>query len=129
MNFIGSGVSFDPQSLQSAGGSSNYSSAASAVNLANSHLAQREKAPRFDQLSAEAMKNQAAENIAATEAEADTAGDGLTAFGGAKGQLLSAQGEIQASAKAAEAKKSAAGISAFGGIIGTGIKLLTGGLA
>ena len=125
--FAGSEVSFDPQTLQAAGMSSNYSSAADAVDLGAGFKSMREKAPRYDQLSAEAMKNQAAENIAATEAEAETAGTALSAFGQVKGSLLQAQGAIKAAEKTAAAQKQAAGISAIGGIIGTGIKLLSGG--
>ena len=127
--FAGSEVSFDPQALQSAGMSSNYSAAAGVVDLGTSFASMRNKAPRFDQLSAEAMKNQAAENVAATEAEADTASAGLTSYGQVKGSLLTAQGNIKAAEKAAEGQKTAAGIGAIGGIIGTGMKLLSGGLA
>ena len=126
MRFAGSDVSFDPQLLQSAGGSGNYSGAASVVDVGDSFLAQRAKAPRYDTLSAEAMKNQAAENVAATEAEAATAAAGLTAYGQVKGSLLTAQGNIKAAEKAAAAKKQAAGIGAIGGIISTGLKLIPG---
>ena len=105
MRFAGSDVSFDPQLLQSAGGSGNYSGAASVVDVGDSFAAQRAKAPRYDQLSAEAMKNQAAENVAATEAEADTAAAGLTSYGQVKGSLLTAQGNIKAAEKAAEGQE------------------------
>ena len=128
MRFTGSGVSFDPQALQSLGTSSDYSAGASVVDLGDSFAAQRSKAPRFDQLSAEAMKNQAAENVAATEAEADTAAAGLNAYGQVKGSLLTAQGKIKAAEKTAAGAKQAAGIGAIGGIIGTGMKLLSGGM-
>jgi hypothetical protein len=127
--FAGSQVSFDPQALQAAGMSSDYSSAAGVVDLGESFASMRNKAPRFDQLSAEAMKNQAAENVAAMESEADVAGKGLDAFGTVKGSLLEAQGRIKAAKAAAAGKQGAAGISAIGGIIGTGMKLLSGGMA
>ncbi len=126
--FAGSEVSFDPQTLQAAGMSSNYSSAADAVDLGAGLGTMREKAPRYDLLSAEAAKNQAAENIAATEAEAETAGAALSSFGQVKGSLLQAQGAIKAAEKTAAAQKQSAGIRAIGGIIGTGMKLLSGGM-
>jgi hypothetical protein len=129
MRYQGSGIEFDPISLQSAGSAGNYSGAAAAVDIGNSYKTQREKAPRYDVLSAEAMKNAAAENVAAMEAEASAIGTGLSAFGQAKGSLLSAQGNIKAAEAAAAGQKQAAGIGAIGGIIGTGIKLLSGGLA
>ena len=126
MRFAGSGVSFDPQSLRSAGSSGNYSSAASAVDIGNSFEAQRSKAPRYDTLSAEAMRNQAAENVAATEAEASTTAAGLNAYGQSKSYQLSAQGRIKAAEASAQAKTKAAGIGAVGGIISTGMKLIPG---
>jgi hypothetical protein len=57
MRFAGSKAEFTPVSLQGAASGGNYSAAASAVDLGNSFAAMRDKAPRYDQLSAQAMKN------------------------------------------------------------------------
>ena len=94
---------FSPVSLGAAGSAGNYSAAAGAVDIGNSFTSMREKAPRFDVLSSEAMKNQAAENIAAQEAEATVAGAGLTAFGQSKGYQMQAQATVEAAEKKAEA--------------------------
>ena len=60
MRFAGSktGADFSPISLQSGASGGNYGAAASAVDLGNSFAAQRKKAPSFDALSAEAMRNE-----------------------------------------------------------------------
>lgn len=128
MRFAGdkSGALFEPQSF-SGGGGGNYSAAAGAVDVGNSFAAMREKAPKFDLLSAEAMKNQTAENVAAQEAEAAVAGAGISAFGQTKGYALSAQAQIKAAEKAAEAQKQSSMMGAIGGVVGMGVKALTGG--
>ena len=128
MRFAGdnSGVDFDPMSLRSAGSAGNYSAASGIVDVGNAFNSMRDKAPRFDQLSAEAMKNQAAENIAAQEAEAEVAGAGLSAFGQTKGQALQAEGAIESAKIKAAAQKQAATMGAIGGIVGAGLKLIPG---
>ena len=115
---------FSPVSLGAAGSAGNYSAAAGAVDIGNSFTSMREKAPRFDVLSSEAMKNQAAENIAAQEAEATVAGAGLTAFGQSKGLQMQAQATVEAAEVQAEAAKSKAMMGALGGVLSKGLGLI-----
>ncbi len=115
MRFAGSKVEFGGAGLASAGGGSNYSSAAGAVDLADSFGAQREKAPRYDELSATAMATQSAEKQAAMNAEGDVMSAGIASLGQAKaGQL-----QAQASIKAAEAQASASKTGSMMGAIGS----------
>jgi len=123
--FAGSAVDFTPQSLASAGGGSNYASAGGVVDLNNSYAAQREKAPRFDQLSATAMQAQSAEKQAAMNAEGDVMAAGIQSLGQAKAGQLQAQASIEAAEKQASASKSSGIMSAFGSIAGAGLGLLT----
>ena len=113
-----------PISLGSAGSAGNYSAAAGAVDIGNSFTSMREKAPKFDVLSAEAMKNQAAENIAAQEAEAAVAGAGLSAFGQSKGYQMQAQATVEAAEVQAEASKQNAMVGAIGGVVGKALPLM-----
>ena len=126
MRFAGSAVDFTPSPSGVSTGS--YSGAASAVDLGTSFGSMRDKAPRFDQLSAEAMKNAAAERISAMDAEANVTSAGMTAYGQAYGQKLNAEGRIKAAKAQADAAKQGSMIGGIGGIIGTGLKLFTGGL-
>lgn len=123
------GAVFEPLTLGSAGARSDFSGAAGVVSLGESFAAMRDKAPKFDTLSAEAMKNQAAEKITGIEAMGQTVGAGLTSLGQTQSAALTARGQIEAAEKAAEAQKQSSMIGAVGGIIGTGMKLLSGGLA
>jgi len=122
------GTDFQPIQLSSGASGGNYSAAASAVDLGNSFSAMRDKAPRYDALSGEAMKNQAAEKIAGMEAEASVMSAGMTAYGNTSSAALQARGQIEAAEKAAEAQKQSSMFGAVGGIIGTGLKLFTGGM-
>ena len=124
-----SGAVFEPMSLSSGASGGNYSAAAGVVDLGSSFSAMRDKAPRFDQLSAEAMKNQAAETIAGINGMKDVASAGIQSVGQAQSYALNAKGQIKAAEKAADAQKQSSMIGAVGGIIGTGMKLLSGGLA
>ena len=126
MRFAGSAVDFTPSPSGVSTGS--YSGAASAVDLGAGFASMRDKAPRFDQLSAEAMKNQSAEKISAMDAEADVMSAGITSYGQTYGQKLGAEGRIKAAEIQAEGKKQSAMFGALGGIASTGLKLLTGGL-
>ena len=123
MRFAGSAVEFG-SSLASAGGGGNYSSAAGAVDLGNSFAAQREKAPRYDELSAAAMATQSAEKQAATKAEGDVTAYGMKALGDAKVGQMSAQASIKAAEAQAEAEKSKGMMGAIGSIASAGLGLL-----
>ena len=116
---------FTPMSLQSGASGGNYSAAASAVDLGNSFAAQRDKAPRYDQLSAQAMANASNERQAAMAAEASVLGTGMQAYGQTKGYALQAKASIEAAEKEAEASKSNGIMGAIGSIAGAAIPLLS----
>ena len=127
MRFAGSTAraEFSPISLQSGASGGNYSAAASAVDLGNSFAAQREKAPRYDELSAQAMKYASDENTAAINAEASVLGTGLQAYGQTKGYAMQAKASIEAAEKEAEASKTSSMMGAFGQIASAAIPLLS----
>jgi hypothetical protein len=121
MRFAGSktGVDFQPVSLASAGTRSGAASAASAVDINDTLIAQKEKAPRFDELSAAAMQTQSAEKQAAMNAEASVVGNGVAAFGQTKGSALQAAAAVEAAEIQAEASKQNAMTSGAFGAIGS----------
>ena len=121
--FAGSAVDFTPASLSSAGGGSNYSSAAGIVDVNNAYAAQREKAPRFDQLSATAMGTQSAEKQAAMNAEGEVMSAGIQSLGQAKASQMTAQASIKAAEAQASASKTGSMMSAVGSIGGALIGL------
>ena len=125
MRFAGSktGAEFSPISLQSGASGGNYSAAAGVVDLGNSFAAQREKAPRYDELSAQAMKNASEEKTAAMNAEASVLGTGMQAYGQTKGAALQAKASIKAAEKEAEASKTGSMLGAIGSIGGALIGL------
>lgn len=127
MRFAGSktGADFSPISLQSGASGGNYGAAASAVDLGNSFAAQREKAPRFDQLSAQAMKNASDERTAGMEAEANVMATGLEAYGQTKAAALQAEATMEAAEAEASASKSNGIMGAIGGIASAAIPLLS----
>ena len=127
MRFAGNrtGAEFEPMSLQSGASGGNYSAAAGVVDLGNSFAAQREKAPRFDQLSAQAMKNASDEKTAAMNAEASVLGTGMQAYGQTKGYAMQAKAQMEAADKQASAQKSGGIMSAIGGIASAGLALLS----
>ena len=116
---------FTPISLQSGASGGNYSAAAGVVDLGNSFAAQRDKAPRFDQLSAQAMKNASDEKVAAMNAEASVMGTGLAAYGQTRSSAMMAEAQIKAAKKQAEAQKSSSIMGAIGGIASAGLSLLS----
>lgn len=123
--FAGSAVDFTPKSLQAAGSGGGYSAAADAVSLAGNFQAQREKAPKFDQLAQQGIANRSAEKQAAMKAEADVLSTGLSALGQTKGAALQAEGTIAAAKAQAEAEKSKGMMSAIGSIASAGLGLLS----
>ena len=125
MRFAGSktGAEFSPISLQSGASGGNYSAAAGVVDLGNSFAAQREKAPRYDQLSAQAMKNASDEKTAAMNAEASVLGTGMQAYGQTKGAAMQAKAQIEAAKAQAEASKQSSMMGAIGSIGGALIGL------
>ena len=123
--FAGSGVDFSPTPLASAGGGSNYSSAAGVVDINNAYAAQREKAPKYDQIAATAMATQSAEKQAAMNAEGDVMAAGINALGQAKSSQMQAEAAKKAAKAQAGASKSAGIMGALGSIGGAAIGLLS----
>jgi hypothetical protein len=114
--FAGSAVDFTPASLASAGGGSNYSSAAGAVDVNNAYAAQREKAPKYDALSATAMEAQSAEKQAAMASEANVMSAGIQSLAQAKSGQMQAQASIKAAKAQAAASKQGSMMGAIGSI-------------
>ena len=121
-------VGFSPISLQSGASGGNYSAAAGVVDVGDGFAAQREKSPRYDQLSAAAMALASAERQAAIGAESQVTAAGLQSYGQTKGSAMLAQAQIEAAEKQAEATRSngtkALIGSAFGSIASAAIPLL-----
>ena len=116
---------FDPMSLTSAGGGTNAASAAGAVDVGNTFISMRDKAPKYDQLSNIAMQTQSAEKMAAMQAESNVMGQGLAAFGQTKGSALQAEGAIKAAEVQAEAYKQSATMGAIGKIAGAALGMFS----
>jgi hypothetical protein len=114
--FAGSAVDFTPASLASAGGGSNYSSAAGAVDVNNAYAAQRQKAPRYDELSSAAMQTQSAEKQAAMNAESNVMSAGIQSLGQAKAGQMQAQATVKAAKAQAAASKTSSMMGAVGSI-------------
>ena len=98
--------------MRSSGG---FGAAAGMTDVAGIFQANRERAPRFDQMSATNIQNRGAERSAATRAEAQVAGAGISALG----QVRSARIQADAAVEAAEKRAAAAGQSAIMGGIGS----------
>ena len=107
---------FSPIQLSGGASGGNYSAAAGAVDIGNSFAAQREKAPRFDELSSAAMQTQSAEKRSAMEAEANVMSNGIAALGTAKSGQMQAQASIKAAEAQAEASKQGSMMGAIGSI-------------
>ena len=115
---------FDPMSLTSAGGGTNAASAAGAVDVGNTFISMRDKAPKYDQLSNIAMQTQSAEKQAAMQAEATVYGQGLSAFGQAMGAKLTADAMVEAAEAQASASKSNGMWSGLGKLGGAALSLI-----
>lgn len=125
MRFAGSGVSFEPPTLASAGGGTGAAAAAGAVDIGNAFATARSKAPRFDELSAMAMSTNSAEKQAGIAASSQVAGTGIQAFGQNQAAAMQARATIKAAEAQAEAQKSSGMMSAIGSIAGAGLSLLS----
>ena len=124
MRFAGSGISFEPPTLASAGGSTGAAAAAGAVDIGSSFATARSKAPRFDELSAMAMQTNSAEKQTGMQAAAQVTGAGIQSFGETQAAAMQAKASIEAAKAEAEATKSSAIMSAFGGIASAGLGLI-----
>tara|TARA_R110002050_G_scaffold141587_2_gene266773 strand:- start:1016 stop:1684 length:669 start_codon:yes stop_codon:yes gene_type:complete len=121
MRFAGSAVDFTaPTTGVTTGG---YSGAAGVVDIADSFSAQREKAPKYDEIASMAMQTQSAEKRAAMQAEADVMTTGIQAIGQAKASQMTAEAQMKAADKAAGASKMSSALGAIGSIGGALIGL------
>ena len=77
-----------------------FGAAAGMTDVAGIFEANRQRAPRFDQMAATAIKNRAEQRVAATRAEAQVAGAGVNA----RGQVTAARIQADAAVEAAEKK-------------------------
>lgn len=127
MRFAGdrSQAEFTPVSLQSGASGGNYSAAAGVVDVGKNFAAMRDKAPRFDTLSAQAMKNASDEKTAAMNAEASVLGTGMQAYGQTKGAAMTAEATIKAAEAEAEASKQNGIMGGIGQIASAAIPLLS----
>ena len=118
------GVQFNPFSsrVKSSGG---FGAAAGMTDVAGVFQANREKAPRFDQMSATNIANRGKERSAATAAEARVAGAGIQALGAVRSARITADAAVEAAGKRASAAKQGAMMSGIGSILGAGIGLLS----
>ncbi len=119
------GIDFSPESLASAGGGSNYSSAAGVVDINDAYAAQRAKAPKYGDLSAYAMKTEGDKFNAAASAAGDVASAGMQALGQAKAGQMQAEASIKAADKAASASKQGAMMGGIASIASAAIPLLS----
>ena len=121
MRFAGSAVDFTaPTTGVTTGG---YSGAAGVVDIADSFGAQREKAPKYDEISSMAMQTSSAEKRAAMQAEADVMSAGIQSIGQAKASQMTAEAQMKAADKAAGASKMGSALGAIGSIGGALIGL------
>ena len=116
MRFAGSAVDFAPQLLSSAAGGSGAAAAAGVVDVGNSFASMRNKAPKYDQLSASAMANDSAVKQAGMAAEASVMSAGIQSLGQTKSSAMMAQAQIDAAKAQAEASKQGSMMGAIGSI-------------
>ena len=128
MRFARSEVDFAPQLLSSAAGGSGAAAAAGVVDVGNSFASMRNKAPKYDQLSATAMANDSAVKQAGMAAEASVMSAGIQSLGQAKSSQMMGRAQIESAKAQAEASKQSSMFGAIGGIASAGLKLFTGGL-
>ena len=120
-----SGDVFKPIQLQSGASGGNYSAAAGVVDIGKTFGAMRDKAPKFDQLSAQAMKNASDEKSAAMTAEAGVLGTGMQAYGQTKGYAMQAEAAKEAAKAEAEASKQNGILGGLGQVAAAAIPLLS----
>ena len=112
---------FSPQSMKSAGVTTNAGSAADAVSTSAIYGELRQNSPKYGDIAATAAEARMKERVSAMNAEANMAQAGIQAASAVE------QAEAQAAAMKAQAgaAKSAGMMSAIGGIASAGIGLLS----
>lgn len=121
----GGGAKFtDPAqfSVRSGGG---FGAAADMTDISGIFQANRERAPRFDQMTATNVKNRGLEAQAVMQAEAAVHQQGLTSLSNTIAAEINAEAAKDAASAQASASKSAGIMSGIGSIIGAGIGLLS----
>ena len=127
-SFAGSGErgipKFEPFSnrVRSSGG---FGAAAGMTDIAGIFQTNRERAPKYDRMSAVNIQNRGQERQAATRAEAQVAGAGISALANVRSAEIQADAAVEAAGKRAAAAKQGAMMSGIGSILGAGIGLLS----
>ena len=125
MRFAGSAVDFSQPTYTPSTAKSSSASAANVVNVNDTFGAMRQKAPKYDSLSAAAMQTEAKKEIASWDAQSQVAAQGLSSMGNVIGQGVSAYGKLQGDKKIAEAQKSAAQSNMLGSIAGAALGMFS----
>ena len=105
------------------GPASNAGSAAGNVSLGDIYSAVRKNQPRFDELSATAIRNRASERATATSVEGQVAAQGVQAYGQVKSDQILAKAQEEAASKAASGSMMGSAMGAIGSIGGALIGL------
>ena len=85
--------------------SGGFGAAAGMTDLAGAFQAQRQKAPRYDQMGANNISNRAAERAGVMKAEASVLGQGLSSIANVRSAEITADARVSAANKAASAAK------------------------
>ena len=108
--------------VRSSGG---FGAAAGMTDVAGIFQANRERAPRYDRMSATNLQNRGAEQAAATRAEAQVAGAGISALGQVRSAKIEADAAVEAAEKRAAAAGQSAMMSGIGSVLSAGLGLLS----
>lgn len=108
--------------MRSSGG---FGAAAGMTDVAGIFQANRERAPRFDQMAATNIQNRGAERSAATRAEAQVAGAGISALGQVRAARIQADAAVEAAEKRAAAAGQSAIMGGIGSVLSAGLGLLS----
>ena len=102
-----------------------FGAAAGMTDVAGIFEANRQRAPRFDQMAATSIKNRAEQQVAATRAEAQVAGAGINARGRVTAGRIEADAAVKAAQKRAAAAGQSAMMSGIGSVLSAGLGLLS----
>ena len=117
------GARFDaPEMKMRSGGG--FGAAAGMTDLAGVFQANRQRAPKFDRMGSNNIKNRAEQRAAAMKAEAQVQGAGLQSISAVRSAETIADAQVKAAQKAAGAAKQGAMMSGLGSILGAGLGLI-----
>ena len=108
--------------MRSSGG---FGAAAGMTDVAGIFQANRERAPRYDQMSATNIQNRGAERSAATRAGAQVAGAGISALGQVRSAKIAADAAVEAANKRAAAAGQSAIMGGIGSVLSAGLGLFS----